>query len=228
MRLRSAGFLHAGLAVIAAGGLLALLPRGASAQSSQAPCESWDVEYDLSGNMQLSDTPMGQGDGTYLVGPGKMALRFDDHEGRPYGRAGLASYELRQAFTVVSKTLFWKTQVASDVTTRAVGQACGTMGGSLAGGTLTWSRPIAFKSDGTLNCDGSFCGKFGAPPPGVSELHMPAEGVILSPFQYASDMKTFTMARTLVSKSESPKQTAHLALAGREVRRTCVTSAKCM
>jgi hypothetical protein len=208
--------------------VLALPPEGASAQSSPAPCESWEVEYDLSGNMQLSDTPMGQGDGTYLVGPGKMTLRFDDREGRPYGHASLASYELRQAFTVVSKTLFWKTSVASDVTTRTTGQTCGTVGGTLAGSTLTWTRPVSFRSDGTLHCDGSFCGKFGAPPPGVSDLHMPAEGVVLSPFQYSSDMKTFTMPRTLVSKSESPKQTAHLALAGREIRRTCVTAAKCM
>ncbi|MDP9036230.1 MAG: hypothetical protein M3O50_15625 [Myxococcota bacterium] len=228
MRRRSVGFFRASLAVTAVGGILALPPRGASAQAPSAACDSWEVEYDLSGNMQLSDTPMGQGDGVYLVGPGKMVLRFDDVAGRPYGRASLASYELRESFKVVSKTLFWKTSVASDVTTRMVGQACGTVSGALAGTTLTWNRPVTFRSEGTLNCDGSFCGKFGAPPPGLSDLHIPAHGVVLSPFKYSSDMKTFTMARTLVSKSESPAQTAHLALAAREIRRTCVTAPKCM
>jgi hypothetical protein len=227
MRRPSAGILHPVFALIAAGGLLALLPQAASAQSSAAPCEAWEVEYDLSGNMQLSDTPMGQGDGIYPVGPGKMVVRFDDTGGRPGGRASLASYELRQAFTVVSKALFWKTSVASDMTTRGAPQPCGAVGGSLAGATLTWSRPVAFRTDGTLYCDGSFCGKFGAPPPGSSDLHLPPQPVVLSPLQYSSDMKTFTMARTFVSKTDSPKQTAHLALSGREVRRACVAAPKC-
>jgi hypothetical protein len=216
------------LALVVAGGLLVLVARGASAQAPPMPCEAWEVEYDLSGNLQLTDTPMGQGDGVYPVGPGKMVLRFDDRDGRPGGRAVLASYELRQAFTVVSKALFWKTSVASDTATRASLPPCGAFAGSLGGATLAWTRPVAFRTDGTLNCDGSFCGKFGAPPPGSSELHMPPQAVLLSPLQYSSDMKTFTMARTLVSKTDSPKQTAHLALSGREVRRACVAAPKCM
>jgi hypothetical protein len=40
-------------------------------------------------------------------------------------------------------------------------------------------------------------------------------------FDFAPDRKTFTMGSTFVTKTESPKQTAHIQLSGREVRRTC-------
>ena len=39
--------------------------------------------------------------------------------------------------------------------------------------------------------------------------------------EYSSDMKTFTMSSTFVASTDSPKQTSHLALSGREIRRTC-------
>ena len=59
------------------------------------------------------------------------------------------------------------------------------------------------------------------------ELHIAPHAVQFSPFQLSADGKTFTMQSTLVSRTGSPKQTAHLALAGREVKRTCVRTPSC-
>ena len=215
-------------ALLVAAGLASSASPEAAGQAASAPCDSWEVEYALAGNLALSDTPMGQGDGIYGVGPGKLVLRFDDHDGQPAGRAKLLHYELHQAFAVSAKTLFWKTTVTNDAMTRVAADPCSSAEGSLAGTALAWNTAVRdFHTDGTLHCDGSFCGKFGAPPPGDSEFHLGPNTVLLSPFRFGADMKSFTMASTFVSKSESPKQTAHLALSGREVARTCVAAKKC-
>jgi hypothetical protein len=193
------------------------------------PCDAWEVEYTLSGNLKLTDTPLGQGDGIYPVGPGKAVLRFEDHGGQPGGRAKLLAYSMKQVVTVTASALFFTAKVVSETVTRALPDACGVDGeGTLNGTTLAWSGPIrAFKSDGTIRCDGSLCGKFGAPPAGDSPLHIGPDPVQLQPFQFAADLKTFSMASTFVSKTEDPKQTAHLALSGRETKRSCVAVKPC-
>ena len=90
------------------------------------------------------------------------------------------------------------------------------------------SRALAsVRTDGTLFCDGSFCGKLGARPPGRSVFAIPPHPVAFKSFQFSADMTTFTMASTFVSKTDMPKQTAHLAIAGRELRRTCVQKRGC-
>ena len=95
--------------------------------------------------------------------------------------------------------------------------------GTLTDHTLAWSSPMrAYRTDGTTTCEGSLCGKFGAPPPGISEVHMGPRTVQPAPFQFGPDMKTFSMRYVQTAQSDSPKQTTYEAIAGREVRRTCV------
>lgn len=211
-----------------AGGLaLALASAPASAQP--LPCDGWEVEYALSANLRLSDTPLGQGDGVYSIGPGRVVLHFDDRDGQPAGHARMLSYDMREHFVITSKALLWTTTVTTDTKTRDTPDACGVAAeGALSGGTLTWSGPVrGYRTDGALTCDGSLCGKFGAPPPGQSPLHIGPGPVQFGAFVFGRDIKTFSMAETTVAKTEMPKQTAHLVLTGREMRRSCVQAKAC-
>jgi len=206
---------------------LALAPRSTAAQ--EAPCDAWEVEYVLSARLRLSDTPLGEGDGVYPIGPGKVVLRFDDRDGQPAGHARMVSYDMREHFVITSRTLVWTTTVTTDTKTRGTPDTCGIAAeGVLASNTLAWTSPVrGYRTDGTLTCDGSLCGKFGAPPPGQSELHIGPAPVQFRSFELARDMKTFVMPETFVARTEMPKQTAHVALAGREVRRSCVQVKAC-
>ena len=202
--------------------MAALLVPTAFAQSP-VPCAAWDVEYALSASLQLAETPMGQGDGTYPVGPGRVVLRFEDQDGQPGGRATLLSYSLREHFTVKSKTLFWTTTVVTDAQSRVPARGGSAAEGTLRRTTLEWTSPLRdYRTDGSVTCDGTLCGKFGVPRSGESELHIGPNPVQFRSFEFARDMKTFRMPYVFLSKTDAPKQASHLALTGREVRRTCV------
>lgn len=200
-----------------------LVPTGARADAPQA-CRAWDIQYTLAANLQLTDTPLGEGDGVYKIGPGQVMLNFDDVGGRPGGNVRMLSYHMREHFTVKAKTLFWTTTVTTDSNTTASPRASGFITtGRLVDHKLTWSMPLhGYRTDGTLHCDGSLCGKFGAPPAGKSALHIPPHDVAFKTFAFSKDLSTFRMPYTLVSKTSSPKQTAHLALAGRATHRACI------
>ena len=211
---------------VAAGAALALLAiaLAPTARAQAGACAAWQIEYALAGNLCLEDTPFGQGDGVYAVGPGRAVVRFEDRDGQPGGAATLRSYELREHFTVTSKALLWTTTVVTDATTRAGPEQGGVIAtGVLRRTTLEWSTPVVgYRTDGTLTCEGQLCGKFGAPPPGRSELHIGPAQVTFGSFELARDLQTFAMASTLVSKTDAPRQTAHLALSGRETSRQCI------
>ena len=215
------------ISAISAASVLAAKPRDASADPPA--CNAWEVEYVLAANLRLYDTPMGQGDGTYVIGPGRVVLRFENRGGAPGGEAKMLSYRMKESFSIQSKTLFWTTTVVTDTNTAATPNSCSFAAeGMLDKAALTWRTPVSgYHTDGTLTCDGSLCGKFGAPPPGQSQLHIGPGPVQFSPFVFDAGMKTFTMASTRVSKTDMPKQTGDLALAGREVRRTCVVAPTC-
>lgn len=201
------------LAAAVLAGAIVLVP-GAHAES----CDTYDVEYTTAANLELKDTPMNAGNGVYRVGPGRVTIRFAGNDAR------MLAYELHEKFVVDTTALFWKTKVSTDVMTRATPDANGVVAsGTLSGRTLKWNTPTrGYHTDGTLICDGSLCGKFGAPAPGQSELHYPPADVQFKPFTLSEDRKTFSMPNTWVGKSEMPKQTASIALSGREARRTCV------
>jgi hypothetical protein len=210
-------------------GALVLAPHESEAQPSSQSCTAWDVDYVLAAKLQLTDTPLGQGDGSYDIGPGSVKLRFDDRDGSPGGAVRMLSYNMKEFFVIKSKALFWTTTVTTDTQTRATPASCGYAAeGALADSKIKWSTKVnGYRTDGTLTCEGSLCGKFGAPPPGKSELHIGPNQVAFNPFVFTPDMKTLTMARTWVSKTDSPKQTAYIALSGRETRRTCVQAPVC-
>lgn len=202
-------------------GALALVPGKGAAEG----CDSWESEYVTAANLELRDTPMGEGNGVYRIGPGRAVIRFEGQN----GPAKLVSYEMREHFYIKSKTLLWTTHVTTDASTRTTPDACGVVAaGTMSDRTLRWTTPLrGYRTDGSLTCEGSLCGKFGAPPSGTSELHLPAHDVMFSPFTFSPDRKTFSMPNTEVSKSEMPKQTALIALSGREARRTCVPVRPC-
>jgi hypothetical protein len=188
------------------------------------PCTAWQVEYAMSSSVMLSDTTMGAGDGVYPNGPGKVVLRFEDRGGQPGGRVELLEYQVHDTFVLDSHILAWETRVVIDMLTRTTPGAKGFAAeGVLEGRTIRWiGQWNGMHSDGHVTCTGSFCGKFGAPPEGRSEMHVPLHQVTFKPFELAPDTKTFTMAYSVVYSQSYPSQTTRISLAGREVKRTCV------
>lgn len=201
----------------------ALAPAGARADDPPA-CSAWDVDYALSGNLRIADTTFGAGDGIFPVGPGHAVVRFDNVGGAPGGHARLNAYSMHETVSITSHAAFWSATVTTDTNSRA---ADGTSTeGSLAGTALAWASPMrGYATHGEINCEGSLCGKFGAPPSGKSPVDIAPRPIALAAFQYARDMKTFSMNYVQISHSDgsnSPKQTSYEAISGREMKRTCV------
>ena len=188
------------------------------------PCTAWQIEYVLASSIMLSDTTMGAGDGTYPNGPGKAVLKFEDKGGQPGGRVELLEYQVHDTFVLTSHVLAWETRVETDMLTRTTPNARGFAAeGVFEGRTIRWIGPWnGMHSDGTVVCNGGFCGKFGAPPEGRSEMHVPQHQATFKSFEFAPDLKTFTMAYSIVYSQSHPSQTTRISLAGREAKRTCI------
>jgi hypothetical protein len=138
----------------------------------------------------------------------------------------MMSYELANRLTVEAKVAMLSTKVVTESQTAAKNACEGSAQGTLHDGTLTWNTNVTgYHSDGTMECSGSMCGKFGAPPRGTSPLHETPAAIHFKPFTFSPDRSTFTMGYTLVSKSDAPKQTTYLALSGRRVKQACTTEA---
>jgi hypothetical protein len=202
---------------------IAMAPSGARADDPPPPsCSGWDVDYALSASLKITDTTMGAGDGVFPVGPGSARIHYDNVNGAPGGHAHLASYAMNESVTITSRAVLW----SATVTTATHSKSTAGDDGTLQGTTLTWGGPMpAYSTTGTMTCDGSLCGKFGAPPPGTSPVSIPPRSIALAPFQFGKDLKTFSMPFVLISQSDgssSPKQTSYEAIAGREMKRTCV------
>ncbi len=197
----------------------------APAESRESPCAVTEVQYDLAANLKITDTMMGAGDGVHRIGPGRVVVRFDDRS--EVRRASLVSYDLRQSFTVESTVLFWATRVKSNLYMSASRAPASVAEGTMDGRTLRWDgRASGVRTNGTLDCDGSMCGKFGAPPAGTSEVHEGPVSIELEPFQFGADMKTFTMPFAVISRSDSPKERTLVSIAGREAQRACVLASE--
>lgn len=206
---------------VAASMIAPLRTTRATEQPPPLRCDEWEIEYAVTARLELSETPMGQGDGVYPIGPGRLVLRFEDRGGRPGGRVKMIAYDMPQAFRVASRTLFWQTTVVTNATTVGVLDPCASPEGVLSGTTIAWNAPVhSMETEGTLTCDGAFCGKFGAPPPGQSPLHIGPDPVLFQPFRFSEDMRTFTMGKTFVARTPMPKQTSYIALSGRETSRS--------
>ena len=201
------------MALAAAAALFLLAPRGRAEES----CVD-EVEYEVNASLRITETTLGEGNGTFAVGPGRIVVRYDGTS------AKMTRYAMRELVTVAAKNVGFTTTVTSDTSTTATPNACGVIAeGTLDGSTLRWQSPVrGMKTDGTITCSGSFCGKFGAPPRGQSAFHDGPLDIRFSPFTLSGDRKTFTMAMTHMSRTSSPKQSAAMSLVGREVKRACV------
>jgi hypothetical protein len=209
--------------LVTAAGVVAAITVGAGASqdaiADEPACGVTDVDYAVVGSLLLKDTQFGAANGVYPLGSGKARLRFAKN-----GEAKLMSYELDNHLTVNASFALWSTKVVTDSTTRVASECDGAAKGTFSHNDVIWQTKVdGYQSDGTLNCEGNVCGKFGAPPAGSSALHEPPEAVTWKPFHFDPDGHTFSMDYSQVSHSESPRRTAYLALSGRETHRTCVT-----
>jgi hypothetical protein len=207
---------------------LALAPRPAAAEPSAtdtaAECTQRVSLYQINGTLRITDTAMGAGDGTFPVGPGTLELRVDAQS----ARTTLVRFDLQERFAIHPNAVMWRATVVTNTAAHAVPDASGAaaIGRWLRDGVLQWDAPLHnYRSDGALTCDGSLCGKFGAPPPGRSELHQASTAIRLEPFRFDPTGQTFQMGFALVSSSEAPRQRTYLALAGRRLTSTCLPAA---
>jgi hypothetical protein len=224
MDVRAAGLLFS-VSLALAGALVAAPVLGPRLARADGPptCESFEAEYALAANLKLADTFMGAGDGVFPTGPGKIVLRWS-HPDPDRLAVEMVSYELHMPFTLSSSALLWSAKVISNTTGRASAEGRGVVAaGTLHDRTIRWDTPLSnYHVDGTIQCDGSLCGRFGAPAAGVNEVHIPARSIPWKPFELAPDRKTFSMDYAVISHADSPKQTTLISLAGREMRRTCL------
>ncbi|HEX4513866.1 MAG TPA: hypothetical protein VH054_10030 [Polyangiaceae bacterium] len=209
--------------------LVVCLPTRAAADETPPPCNTWEVEYTLAAQVELSDTAMGAGDGVHAIGPGALVLHFDNVHGAPGGNAKLMTYDMTDQFTVNAKVVGIGTSVVNDTHTKTTPNICGVAAqGMLDGRVLRWGTLWnGIHTDGHLTCSGSMCGRMGAPPAGQSEVHTPAHPAVFKPFEYAPDLKTFHMDYSVTAKSTNPSQTSKITFNGRESKRSCIYVKPC-
>jgi hypothetical protein len=212
MDLRSLRHVFA-MSVTAAAMFFLFAPRG----RAEGACAD-EVEYEVSADLKIEGTPLGEGNGTFKVGPGRIVLRFEGDDVK------MTKYAMREHVVVTAKNVGFKTTVTSDTSTTATPNACGSLAeGTIEGGAVRWRTPVrGMVTQGTIACAGSFCGKFGAPPRGQSTFHDGPLDIRFSPFVLSPDHKTFSMPMTFMSKTSAPKQSASMSFAARESKRACV------
>lgn len=212
---------------VAATGVLAAITIGAGTSQvadAEEDCAVSDVDYSVVGRLLLKDTQFGAANGVYPLGSGKVRLRFEKGAHAQSQDAKLMSLEMDNHLTVKASFALWSTKVVTDSHTRVADSCDGAARGTVQNGDVVWNTKVeGYRADGTLDCSGNVCGKFGAPPEGSSPLHEPPVAVTFRPFHFSPDGRTFSMEYAQVSHSDSPRQTAYLSLSGRETKRSCVT-----
>lgn len=211
-------------AAVAAGSMFTCAIGSGNAPKAMAAdaCPVSDVEYSVVSSVAVRGTTFGAANGVYPLGVGKVVLRFDRDAVK------LLSYDMSNHLTVKAKVAMLSTTVVTtSLTTTAANRCGGSARGTMHEGTLDWgSNVTGYHSDGTQECSGSMCGKFGAPPYGASPFHDAPATITFNAFHFSADRSTFSMEYMLVSKSASPRQTTYMALAGRRVKEACA-SASC-
>jgi hypothetical protein len=192
-----------------------------AAGAQESACRVFDDEYRVVESVLVKDTLFGAADGVYPLGSGTLRLRMEAQAGQQAVK--LMSYEFASRLTVESKIpVFSATVVTESRASAGLGSAQGSADGTLRDGTLTWATPITgYHSEGSIACSGMMCGRFGAPPRGMSPIPDSPATVRFDPFRFSADGATFTMPYALVSRSTSPRQSTYMAMSGRRVRRSC-------
>ncbi len=208
-----------------------IITYAATTAADDPPCNTWEVEYSLAAVVQLSDTAMGAGDGTHAIGPGKVVLHFSNDSGKLGPDVKLMTYEMTDQFTVNAHVFGVGTTVTNDTKTHTTPNICGVS----SQGTFTEREHIVrwnmlwngMHTDGKVRCNGSMCGRMGAPPSGESDVHTPAHPVAFKAFEYGPDMKAFHMDYSVTAKSTTPSQTSRITFTGRETKRSCIYVRPC-
>ncbi len=192
-------------------------------------CESWVLEYALSPGSQLKieGTPFGAANGTFNIGPGRLKLRFNDKNGKPAldGKVAVVSYTMHAHVPVTTSVLGIKTTVTTDTHTSVGKDHCGRVArGLFKGSHLVWTSPFRrYRTDGTITCSGALCGRFGAPPRGTSEFHIPPRPVRMMSLAFKpNNPKHFTSSFHLMDKTKSPPSENYMRLVGSAISQTCV------
>jgi hypothetical protein len=217
---------RAGLGAVAAAGAVALTTiTTPSLASDAAACTESDTDYAIVAHVLVRNTAFGAANGEYLLGSGTLRLRVEGAGDSQ--RVTLRSFDLANHLTVVVRAAVVSGQIVTTAHTTVSHDASGNSAvGTQRGPVITWATPVSgYRSDGTMECSGSACGKFGGPPKGVSPFHDAPPAVTFTPFTFSADRSTFTMPYTLLSKADSPRQTTYLSIAGRLVHRTCTPPA---
>jgi hypothetical protein len=201
---------------------LAITATRVSHAEDVAGCALYEAEYVIVAHLVVRNTILGAANGEYPMGSGRMKLRVQTLE--DHAEVRMISYDTDNDLSIDARIgPFVATVLSRSRTTVTPGPCAGSARGTLRGGTLTWSSSVAgYRTDGTMQCTGSMCGQHGAPPRGESALHEVPPAVMFKAFAFSPDGETFTMPYALISRSETPRQTTYLALAGRRVRQSCI------
>jgi hypothetical protein len=205
---------------------------GASDAASTG-CQAWEITYDLTDSVfEVYGTPMNAGNQVNTVatpytddnhvGPGTLVLRFQDLGGTPGGLAAIVSYDMVINFTVKSLV----TSVLTDLTSKAGPEACGVTTGTLSGTTVAWS-PSALAGAttvGSITCTGSMC-SLGGFQDGVPKAVNETGDQPLSDFVFSSDLKSFTMAKTVIQQDTD--STTAWTYKGAETKRQLISVPTC-
>ena len=105
---------------------------------------------------------------------------------------------------------------------------CGSATGSLSGSQVSWSPETLadLNSLGNINCQGSFCGSFGAPESGDNPVDETGDVTPFSSFAFSGDLSTFS-ADGFVTSSDGTATTT-MVLEGTEVSRELVAAPGCL
>lgn len=187
------------------------------------PCDEWIADFALAARLRLADTPFGAGNGTHDIGPGRLRLRMSKTADPAAAKVELVEYEMHEQFVVKASVLFLHATITTVSDTRAMPDANGVMAtGMLHGREITWLTPIhGYRTDGTMQCEGSGCGSSGVPSSGTTPLHVAPHAVQFAPFVFDSAFETVQMSESKVAQTDKPKQTAYLALSGRRSTLQC-------
>ena len=176
-------------------------------------CSSVVVTYDLEGSrinidaiVDFEITVQPPYDEDLNTGPGTMTIRFaTDDSGTPLpGSASILDYSLVQNFVTGSAGL---ATVTTDLTGTSGPDECGVATGMFDGVLLTFDAPPQMDPyclNGTITCNGTFCGMGGSPPQGMPQQFVDdcADPHPLDTFAFAGGVDTFTSPPIITSMGD--------------------------
>jgi hypothetical protein len=192
----------------------------ADATESFADCDTLTVEYDLSGSQfEIRDTPLGAGDATNEIGPGRLRIQFAyDGEKRLEGAVKLVEYSNAMQFVV--------SNVETNMLATSGPDDCGVADGEYQGNRIEWATPVRdYHSRGDVTCNAGeiVCGLAnlpdGEPAPRDTTTDQPLED-----FQFEDD-GSFAMDWVEIPNEDSGN--TFLSLEGRETIRVCGSQPDC-